>query len=252
MRVYRDHHRTLAASCYSSHGGDIRLATIEFTCKLKEMALKVPRDAACFVKYWGNYYAVNRSVAGKASSSGRRSKLTDEQLMLILDVIVNWRRDGRSGPYRSMKEVKKCSALVRDMITAAGCTTDTVRRSLKRLCPELVYKKLWVKPKLTDKHKSDRYDTCCQLLERSEKDLEKVVWLDAKSIYMTIAHRKGWVLLGEQDIFETIHPPSKKQPMVLKYYAAVNYRVGPVALIFYTGTTGMKADRDPSKTYKVS
>ena len=39
---------------------------------------------------------------------------------------------------------------------------------------------------------------------------------------------------------------------MLKYYIAVNYRVGKLQLIWYTGTTGMRGDRDPNHPYLVS
>lgn len=89
-------------------------------------------------------------------------------------------------------------------------------------------------------------------LAEEENVREFVVWIDAKTMHMSITNRKGWVLLGSEDVFETTHPASKKKPIVLKYYIAVNYRLGKVGLRFYTGTTGMKADRDPSRPYLVS
>jgi hypothetical protein len=85
-----------------------------------------------------------------------------------------------------------------------------------------------------------------------DNTLERVLWIDAKTMYMTIKERWGWVMLGEEDTFETYHAPTKKNPMKLCYYVAVNYRLGPMKLIFYTGTTGMPAQRDPANPYLVS
>ena len=252
MKLYNPDHRTIAALCFTQQAGDIKAATKQFITELKSMGLDIPKDPAKFIQYWGHRWAVQHSTRGSSSNSGRQRKLRDAELAQVLDIIVNWRRDGRTGPYRSMKEVKRCNQIVRDIIRTADCSMDTLRRSLKRFCPELVYKKLWVKPKLTDQHKEDRYNGCCELLEYDEDIAETVVFLDAKTMYMTITDRKGWVLLGEEDVFETNHNKSKKNPIVLKYYAAVNYRLGKVELIFITGTTGMKANRDPNRPYKVS
>lgn len=252
MRLYKQHHRTIAASAYSSHVGDIKAATKVFTARLAEMGLKCPHDPRKFVLRWGRTWKLLASVAGRGSNSGRRRKLTDSQLAEVLDVIVNWRRDGRTGPYRSMKELKQYSQLVRDILAAAKCSATTLRRSIKRFCPELVYKNLWVKQKLTEKHKYDRFIECCGKVAENDSVREKVVWIDAKTMHMSITNRKGWVLLGSEDTFETNHPASKKKPIVLKYYAAVNHRLGKVGLTFYTGTTGMKADRDPNRPYLVS
>ena len=61
----------------------------------------------------------------------------------------------------------------------------------------------------------------------------------------------GWVLHTDAVPLETSRPASKKDPITLKYYIGVCGRTGAVFLQFYTGTTGMKADRNPSRPYLV-
>lgn len=256
MKQYEQIHRVLAALSYASFPNDIKQATEDFTASLKIMGLKGPADPEGFVSRWGTAWADEKSLDGKASNSGRPTKLSDTQLQQILDVILNWRRDGRSGPYRSVKDIKRHSPLVKEILEAAGAGERTLRNRLHQFCPELVYQRLFVKQRLTAAHKQKRYERCCYLLELLDQQdssvLERVVWIDAKTMYMTIRDRKGWVLMGEEDTFETTRPASKKNPIILKYYVAVNYRVGTVKLIYCTGTTGMKADRDPNRPYLVS
>jgi hypothetical protein len=226
MKAYTDFHRPLAVSSFAFFNE--------------------------FVRYWGEDWVKTKTIAGSSSNSGRPRKLTDAQLKEVLDIVTNWRRDGKTGPYSSIQQVVKESALVSDIMADASASKDTLRRSLKEFCPGLVYKKLWIKAKLTQRHKAARYTACCQNLEVDDSTLKRVLWIDAKTMYMTIKERWGWVLLTEEDTFETYHAPTKKNPMKLCYYIAVNYKLGPVKLIFYTGTTGMPAQRDPANPYLVS
>lgn len=81
---------------------------------------------------------------------------------------------------------------------------------------------------------------------------ERVIFIDAKTMYMKVGSRFGWVDRTVEDTFSTPFSASLKNPMALKYYIAVNYRIGKVLLVFYTGTTGMPANRDPANPYLVS
>ncbi|WIA23048.1 hypothetical protein OEZ86_009963 [Tetradesmus obliquus] len=86
-------------------------------------------------------------------------------------------------------------------------------------------------------------------LQVPDSELECVIWIDAKTMYMVVNSKYGWAMAGDEDTYETAFPPTLKNPMKLKYYIAVNYRLGALLLVFYTGTTGMPADRDPNRVY---
>jgi hypothetical protein len=251
MRVYDDarHH---AASAWIATNGDIPSAVDMFTKTLHDLGMKLPLAPASFVRYWGEPWPKVKSVAGRASRSGRPRLVTDKQAKRCVDVVLQWREDGLSGPYKSIRHLINTSTYVKGLVEANSASPRTLARAMQRVCPTLSYKKLVVKAKLTAKHKEDRVAVCKQHLEASDDTLETVVWVDAKTMLMNITHRYGWVDCLKEDVFETTRASTRKSNIIkLKYYIAVNARLGPVMLAFYTGTTGMPAERD-GVTYLVS
>jgi hypothetical protein len=141
------------------------------------------------------------------------------------------------------------------MLQARGASDSTVERAVHYECPEMVFGDLVVKPKYTCKQLNDRYSTAAGHLETFTTSFrvgQRVIWIDAKTMPMQVNSKKGWFIPSEKDTFETTLPTNLKQPLVLKYYIAVNYLLGALELVFYTGTTGMPADRNPGAPYKVS
>lgn len=257
MKQYDDVHRTLAALAWCKCPEDIKAAAAHFKDSLTIMGVKdCPSDDKDFIRRWVTSWKQHKHLKGQSSNSGRKEKVSHELIEQLLEAMTNWKKAGREGPYASLSEVLAANPNLKEAVDKAGASLETVRNSLKRYCPNLVYKNLFIKQKLTDRHKHDRYRRAYIKLYESviedEKLLERVVWIDAKTMYMTVKSRRGWVLSGKEDIFETYHPASEKNPITLKYYIAVNYRVGKLKLIWYTGTTGMPADRDPDNPYLVS
>ena len=244
--------RPHAASAWMQCTGGISNSTNMFinTCKL--LGLEIPADPKSFVTYWGKQHLKQGSIKGGASNSGRLPKLSVRQARCCLDVVLGWKKDGLKGPYRSVHELVSKSAVVKQIMESTNASPVTLTRAMKRLCPTLSYKKLTVKAKLTTAHKHARVVVCRKHLQVSDDTLETVVWIDAKTMYMNITDRYGWIDTTEEDCFETKRPATRKSNIIkLKYYIAVNARLGAVKLVFYTGTTGMPATRD-GKTYLVS
>ena len=251
MKLYKDV-RPHATSAWVNSNGSITTATDMFTNTCKQLGLEIPEDPRSFVKYWTKKQQQHGSVAGHASQSGAKSKISKQQARIALKKVLNWRQDGLTGPYRSADDlINKCPA-VRKTMDSTGASARTLTRAMKLLCPTLSYKRLTVKAKLSAQHKGARVVVCRKHLQVSNETLETVVWIDAKTMYMNVTDRYGWVDAAEEDIFETNRPATRKSNLIkLKYYIAVNARLGAVKLVFYTGTTGMPAERD-GKTYLVS
>lgn len=251
MKKYDDarHH---AASAWVSTGGDISKATDMFTETLVNLGMELPQAPASFVRYWGEPWPKLKSVRGRAGNSGRRRLISEKQARRCVSIVLNWREDGRPGPYRSVQDLVNNNAWVRGVMEATGASNRTLARAMQRVCPSLSYKRLVVKAKLTDQHRQARVVVCKKHLKVPDSMLDTVVWIDAKTMYMNITHRYGWVDALKEDIYETTRPSTRKSNVIkLKYYIAVNARLGPVMLVFYTGTTGMPAERD-GVTYLVS
>jgi len=238
-------HRILASEAWILEGGSVSNAAIVFLNKCKLMGLKPPRAPTSFVRYWGQQWQTHRSTAGHAGNSGRPRKLSLKDAKACLDQLFKWREAGLRGPYRSLHDLVKNSSVVSKIVSRTGASKRTLLRAMQEICPTLQFKKLKVKAKLTEHHKQKRVEVCTKHLGVSDKTLETVVWIDAKTMYMNITHRYGWVDASKEDVFETKRTSSRKANIIkLKYYIAVNARVGAVALHFYTGTTGMPAQRD--------
>ena len=249
--TYPEHVKILGALAFARADGDTALAMTEFLSFCSKLKIKAPDDAATFVKSWGPEWEKHGNVIGNASNSGRKRKLPDEQVEKLMGEILGWKQAGMKGPYRSVAELLENSTVAAEIVSNSGVSHDTVIRRLKEKNPNLQYLKLGVKPSHTQRQLDDRYYTAAAHLEEPTSVRERVVFIDAKTMYMKINSRSGWVDVTVEDTFSTPFPASMKSPMALKYYIAVNHRMGKVLLVFYTGTTGMPANRDPNSPYLV-
>lgn len=250
MKIYK-HCRPYAASAWANAGGDMTKANTMFLDTCKSLGLELPEAPSKFVRYWGEQYATNNHWRGNAGCSGRKPLIPHEAAKQCVDAVLNWREAGLAGPYRSLRDLIAKSEVVADIMQQTGASQRTLARAMQRLCPTLSYKRLVVKAKLTATHKQQRVAVCSKHLQVPDSTLETVVWIDAKTMHMNITDRYGWVDSSKEDIYETTHSSTKKSNIIkLKYYIAVNARLGAVLLVFNTGTTGMPAERD-GKTYLV-
>lgn len=252
MKAYEDYHRVLAAASYAAKKGNVAAAVKDFCDRCAVLGLELPADSRRFVQKWGTFWEQHRHVRGRSSSCGRHRKLSDEEAELLVADLMNWAGLGLKGPFKSLAQLKKVSARAKKILTAAKAADSTVISTLKMIEPKLAYKKLTVKQKLSNKQREERLRVARHHVRVRGKKLDTVVWIDAKTMYMTIKTRCGWVRVDDEIPFETTRPASKKQPITLRYYIGVCGRAGAVFLTFYTGTTGMPANRDPQRTYLVS
>lgn len=252
MKAYAEHHRTLAAASYAVKKGNIAEAVADFCSMCTALGLELPADPRHFVQHWGTYWQEHNHVRGNSCSCGRKRKLSDAHAEELVAIMMGWAALGLKGPFSSLAQLKRVSPTAKEILEAAGAAACTVISTLKMIEPKLAYKKLTVKQKLSKKQREARLRVALLHVRVSTTRLDLVVWVDAKTMYMTIKTRCGWVRVDDEVPFETTRPASKKQPITLRYYIGVCGRAGAVFLAFYTGTTGMPANRDPQRTYLVS
>jgi hypothetical protein len=252
MKEYEDQHRVLAASSFAAQNGNIAAAVRDFRIRCAALKLDSTEDDRHFVRNWGRFWAKHGHVMGNASNSGRKPKLGDKDAELLVADLMSWASFGLKGPFKSLADLKRRSPRAKAILKAADATNSTVIRTLQRIEPKLAYKKLTVKQKLSKKQMEARLRVALRHIQVRPTLLDRVVWVDAKTMYMTIKTRCGWVRLDDEVPFETTLPASKKNPTTLRYYIGVCGRAGAVFLTFYTGTTGMPANRDPHHVYLVS
>lgn len=252
MKEYEHHQRVLAALSYMEFSDNTNAAVKAFTKHCRTLGLKAPTDSRKFVQHWGQEWQKHSSVEGRASHSGRKTKLSKQDAELLVADLMNWAGFGLKGPFVSLKQLRKKSPQAKAILEAAAAADSTVIRRLKQIEPKLAYKKLPAKQKLKPYQRLARVRVATHHIEVNDKVLECVVWVDAKTMYMTIKTRCGWIRVDEGTPFETTRPASKKDPITLRYYIGVCARAGAVFLMFYTGTTGMPANRDPTCVFLVS
>lgn len=243
--------RVLAVNAYRTQGGVMKAARGHFLASCKKLNLDPPQRVATFITRWEQYYAQHGHVEGDAHNSGRTPKISKPAATQLVEELADWAKLGQSGPFASLKQLQKSSPIARTILQEADAAVSTVIRAIKKAEPLLAYELLAAKQKLTARQKAARVRVASKHIKLSDKELELVVWVDAKTMYMSVRPRCGWVLRSDAVPLETSRPTSKKNPITLKYYIGVCGRTGAVFLQFYTGTTGMKADRNPRRPYLV-
>jgi hypothetical protein len=188
-------------------------------------------------------------VTAAHSNAGRKHKLTDEHVQTLVGELLGWRKAGLTAPYPSIKRFCYDNPVAKRICYEAGVGEKTILRRLKAVVPSLGHADLRVKAKLSAQQKQRRMQACRRLLRVPNKDLEWVVWVDAKTLFVNITHRHGWIdkaTANHEDLVLEHNLAGKRssRTIQLKYYAAVNAKVGTVSLYYITGTTGLKAKRD--------
>lgn len=248
--------RCLAASAWAISGRKIKKAVEIFKDTVKQERLPMPRAPKKMVYKWGKQLQQKGHVRPSHQKAGRKSKLPKEQVSQLVTELLGWRKAGLTAPYPSIRRFCIDNPFAKKTKKAAGCSTKTVWRQLKAEVPSLGRARLRVKPKLKPMHKLKRVLACKRLLRIPLRDLEWVVWVDAKILYVDLKYRHGWIdkhsTTPEDNVLEhnLAQVPASRRVQI-RYYAAVNAKVGKVSLIFITGTTGMTAQRD-GLNYKVS
>jgi transposase len=252
MRYTRQYKRVLAVSSYKASNISLKAAAKAFKAHCKSMKLDPPADVEGYIRRWHRYYEKKGHVEGDSQSSGRKPKITKSAAAQLVADLRNWADFGLTGPFASIKELQETSPTARAILQEANAAVSTIIRAVQACEPSMQFELLAAKQKLTEQQMAARVRTALQHITISDQQLELVVWIDAKTMYMVLRARKGWVIHGEAVPIQTTRPASKKNPIMLKYYIGVCARTGAVFLRFYTGTTGMKADRNPSRPYLVS
>ena len=141
----------------------------------------------------GEQLKKQQNVRGGQHRSGRKPKLSSEQVNQLIKQLLGWREAGLTAPYASIARfcVGQPHSKANQGCIRAG--TKTVYRQLKAEIPSLGHAKLTVKTQLTQDQKNARIAACRRLERKPLRDLEWVVWVDAKTLYVNLKHRHGWI-----------------------------------------------------------
>jgi hypothetical protein len=225
--------------------GNAAAATTAFHKYLLEAGYELPTNPHEYVTTWGPRLHDNGEIEDHASNRGRPKTLTVAQIATCYVECLNWWQAGRAAPYASAEQLITDNAVVHTIVTDAGITPETLTRNLKDYDPHFKYGPLHDRAYLDERHRQDRVECSMVNKERLPADKPYVVWVDEKVLCLSQETCMGWYSSAAEDYHWRLPVPThQSKPIKIKYIIGVNYLLGPVWIKFFTGTSGMPANRE--------
>lgn len=245
-------YQAAAGLAYRQAKGDMASAVTLFRSYMTGAQLDPPANLYNYVQTWGPRLTDDGEISGRATHAGRPAMLSPQMVEECYTAIINGKPGTRPEPFESPDDIQENCPVVIRVLDETGASLSTLLKRVQELHPGFGRRLLHNRWALTPANCQDRKRICEALLRLPESELDRVVFIDAKTIWMAIKRVYGYVDTDTARNFEHTHPSKwKGQIIKIKYYAAVHSKLGPVWIRFYTGTTGMPAQRD-GHHYKVS
>lgn len=202
-----------------------------------------------FLLRWGRDFPSRNSLSDK-KRSGRPRKLTAATVKRAAEVfIAGYTRDGIQQSFCGINEAIELSPELKSIVTSHNMHPRTLLRNMQAATPTLVKRNEDLKPILSTIQKQQRVNACINLLRFKDPYFWRIFWIDAKTMHISPGRARVWVDSSAPMRVKTDSrmPRSGRDRRTLHFYAMVNWCVGPVAIRFVTGTSGLER----TKTYKV-
>jgi hypothetical protein len=205
----------------------------------------VPANPPNFVQFWKGRLTPEGKLDRHGRWAGRSREISPQDVERVYQGLINWKADGRDRPYESKEDAEaNCPALI-EVRKYTTVSFETIVRRIKEEHPKFHWTKLRIRWQMKPKDKQKRGTTCQELLSEYRGKLHRVVFVDQKCVHMWEEDVWGYVDLEVGYSFEGIKPARYQNRVIkVKYYGAVNSRLGAFYIRFYTGTSGMPYDRD--------
>lgn len=225
-------------------------AWIQAGCDYKK-ALQLFRMLPCsqgisrpdrFLKEWAWRISKACSLHDK-QRSGRPRKLDKDTVDRAVQLfLAGSTQDGNQTGFSDLKEALSSSPELQSIVSTHDMQPQTLLLNMQEANPNLVKRREDLKPMLTNRLKQQRVTACNKLLQYSDAWFRRVFWLDAKTMHIAPTARQVWVdssvpMPVKKD---TRMPRSGRDRRTLHFYSMVNWCVGPVAIMFVTGTSGLQ------------
>ena len=132
---------------------------------------------------------------------------------------------------------------IKKVVTEYGITVPSLHRRMRQLVPSLARSKrrVDIKSVLDPAVKNKRKLAASKLRRLPMKQLNAVVWMDAKKLHISGPGKLSVYTDDPDEVVEDARQPQGKfnSGHVLHYYAAVNAILGVVTFVWVTGTTGL-------------
>jgi hypothetical protein len=243
--------RALAAQAARQFPNDMAAACKHLLAQCRSAKLQPPANPAEFIKYWQGRLTAKGDIRSNAHRSGRKQKLTDAKVQAAYKAMLAWEKAGRERPYESAQEAATECAFVKQLLAKTGAKFSTLLARIKQKHPRFGRHVLRAKWHMSAECQQSRLATAQDLIANYADKLDFVVHLDAKTVYLQETVIYGYVDLDVgYTVSRTASATKNSRVIKLRYYAAVNAKLGAFFIMYYTGTTDMPANR-PGAHYKV-
>ena len=220
--------------------------------KCKTAGLQPPKNPPEYVKYWQDRQTPKGDISSNAQRSGRKPKLSAPRVQAAYRAILACAKAGRDRPYESADVIATECKYVKKLLAETGARISTLIARIRQLHPRFGRHLLRARWHMTAECEQDRLATAQDLLSNYGDKLDYVVHFDAKTVYLQEKEIYGYVDLAVGYTVSHIAAATKNSRVIkLRYYAAVNAKLGAFFIMYYTGTADLPANRRGAH-YKVS
>jgi hypothetical protein len=200
------------------------------------------RNEAKLIQRWGQRFAKTGSVLDANSRrTGRKPKVPKAAVVECAKTLLDgYTVDGADGikvrrGFTSLKAAvdSEKAPKIKKVITQYGITVPSLHRRMRKVVPSLARSKrrVDIKSVLDPSVKKKRKQAAAKLRRLPMKQLDAVVWMDAKKLHISGPGKLSVYTNDPDEVVEDARQPQGKfnSGNVLHYYAAVNALLGVIA-----------------------
>lgn len=229
---------------YYQEREDIDAAVAAFRAAHPERNKKTAKQ---FINTWVGNFTERHCLYDKAHT-GRPLLISDEE---ALEASLAFGCD----KYTSVAEAMEQSPYIKRLVEEKGVSEQMLRRRMWQVNPRLVLHTPQLKKAMTRSQKTVRLTRAAELLLLTDEQLARVVWMDAKTIWVTPQRLKEKVYgirgFADQDALRISVDNVCENGVRLKFFTGVTMDKGAVFMFFTSETTDLYPD-DIKKLLKVS
>lgn len=234
--------RVAAHEAWIEAKGDLKAARHVFKKHARSSTCKRPGR---FLQRWGKEFIFRKGFKDR-KRTGRPRKLSSETANRAAEAFMKGSvQNGKVQPYVSINEGLDMNPALKDIVSTHTMSPRTLLRNMQQVQPKLKKRTEDIKPVMNSRLKQLRMRACQQLLQFSDQYFRRIFWIDAKTMHILPTARTVWMEAGAPIPVRSDPrlPRSGRDRRTLHFYAAVNWCVGPVAIRFVTGTSGLQHAR---------
>lgn len=244
--------RAAAGLAWRTTKGVLATAVAWFLTTLRRAGYKAPKNPWQFVATWGPRVAADDNYAGNAGLAGRLGMVSRQHAEQAYQGALSWEAAGQPRPYPTLNALATNCAPWAAVMDDTGASARTVLRAVQREHQAFGRATLRPRPRLTQPNRDARVAAALAGLDLTARELQLTVFIDAKTFYAEApTGQHGYVDTSVDRTYPALKAVRHKgRGMKVCVYGAVNALLGPVLLVFVTGTAGLTGGFK-GKVYKV-